>query len=272
MLATPAWLADHLDDPNLVVVDCPWEAAAYARAHVPGAVVRPGHSYVKAETDGTPGLHLPDADAFRTFTAGMGITPGATVVAYDDWGSLFAARLWWALRYYGHDTVMVLDGGWQAWVEAGLPVSCREVIVEECEGIDPDPVSERLATAAQVSAMLAGDRHVVDARSLAEFKGEAPHGNKRVGHVPGARHLEWNELLTNSTDRAAVRSFRPPDEVRARLEAAGITADVPAVTYCQAGVRGAFMAFALELAGYPVPSLFDGSMAEWANRDDLPLE
>ena len=272
ILGSVDWLAQHRDDPDVVVVDCPWDGAAYTRAHIPGAVVRPGHAYVKAENGaGDPTLHLPGAGDVKKLTASLGIGPQTTVITYDDWGTIFAARLWWVLKYYGHERVKVLDGGWQAWVEARQPVSCRPAVPKDAAGIEPTPNPDRLVTIGDLLGDQAGQWQVVDARSNNEYKGIAAHGNKRVGHVPGAHHLEWHRLLTYSRDATAVRAFRPAHEMRDIIASSGIALDKTVVTYCQAAVRGAFMAFALELVGLPTPRVFDGSMAEWANRDDTPL-
>ena len=126
LLVTPDQLAGLGDDPGVVIADCAWDGTAYGRAHIPGARLRPGHAYVKGEdAEGNPGLHLPGAERFVEMMAELGIGNDSRVVLYDDWGSLFATRLWWLLRYYGHDNASVLDGGWQGWLAAGKPVSCE---------------------------------------------------------------------------------------------------------------------------------------------------
>ena len=107
---------------------------------------------------------------------------------------------------------------------------------------------------------------------MTSTKEKTASGNKRKGHVPGAIHLEWNQLLENSKNDDEVRKFRSPAEIQSLLDTAGITKDKVWSPYCQAGVRGAFMGFALELMGYPAPRVYDGSMGEWANLEETPLE
>ncbi len=271
-LVSPEWLHENRGDDSIVVVDCPWEQSSYARAHVPGALCRGGHAYVKGEDDsGNPKLHLPSFEEFQKLASDLGVGPETTVVAYDDWGTLFATRLWWVFRYYGHAQVKILDGGWQGWVSAGLPVSYETVPAREAPALTAQLQPDRLIS---VGELMEGHAslHVIDARSDDEYHGKAAHGNERVGHVPGALHLEWNRLLENSKDPQAVRRFRSPEEIQAILSATGIDPGAETVTYCQAAVRAAFVAFALELTGQGPVRVYDGSMAEWANRDDTPLE
>ena len=272
LLVGPEWLHENGADDSVVVIDCPWHQASYGRAHVPGALCRPGHAYVKGEDDsGNPKLHLPSPEEFQKLAFELGVGPDTRVVAYDDWGTLFATRLWWVFRYHGHANVKVLDGGWQGWVAAELPVSYETVPAREAPTLTPRLQSNRFVSAEELMAGHSG-LQVIDARSDDEYQGKASHGNERVGHVPGALHLEWNRLLENSTDPQAVRRFRSPEEIQAILSATGVDPTGETVTYCQAAVRATFVAFALELAGQNPARVYDGSMAEWANRDDTPLE
>ncbi len=274
-LVSPAWLKENMDNPDLLIIDCPWDGGSYTRAHIPGAVRRPGHPYVKAK-DSKDKLSkiLPGTVEFKEFAMEMGIGSESKVVLYDDWGSIFATRLWWVLRYYGHDNAKVLNGGWQGWVAAGFPVSCKtsrpSTIVKTFE---PRPHPERIATLEELKENFNNaDWQVLDVRSEDEFNGRAAHGNKRVGHIPGAVHLEWNRLLENSKDPEAVRSFRSAKEIKTILDRAGVSDRSIVITHCQAAVRAALVAFTLELLGYPIPKVYDGSMAEWANLDNTPLE
>jgi len=113
---------------------------------------------------------------------------------------------------------------------------------------------------------------VLDVRSDDEYFGKDDRGNKRSGHIPESIHLEWNRFLENSEDSEAVRSFKSAEEIQELLEGYGINKNQTNVTLCQSGIRASLVAFALELVGYPVTKLYDGSMAEWANLDDTPLE
>ncbi len=281
LLVDQSWLADHLDDERVVIVDCPWDGAwwqagnggSYGRAHIPGAICQTGHPYIKGGHADDPSVLLPSEEEVVELANGLGIGPDHTVVVYDDLGSLFAARLWWVLRYYGHEDVHLLDGGWQGWIESGLPVSAHAARAVDSPPFTPRAEPERLATLDDVLA-----RHndsawqVIDTRSDGEWEGTELSGNSRGGHIPGSVHLEWKQLLTRGEDAEAVHRFLPLDELRSTLSRAGVDPDKGHIPHCQAAVRGAFMAFALELAGYGAAALYDGSMAEWANREDTPLE
>jgi thiosulfate/3-mercaptopyruvate sulfurtransferase len=276
MLVTPQWLHEHREDPDFVVVDCAREDAAYPRAHIPGALLRPGHAFVKQEDDqGEPGLFLPDERAVAALAHDLGIGAGTTVVAYDDKGGIFAARLWWVLRYYSFEGVRLLDGGWHAWAHAGLPVSTRKGKWRRpSQAWEPQARPALKTTLDELRSHLDDPSwQVLDVRSLEEHEAmEEEPENDRQGHLPGAVHLEWNEFVENSTDPEAVRRLRSGTEIEELLSEVGVRSDTTVVTHCQAGVRGAFAAFVLELVGRPAARLYDGSMAEWANREDTPLE
>jgi thiosulfate/3-mercaptopyruvate sulfurtransferase len=267
------WLHAHLDDESVRIVDCPWDHAAYGRAHIPGAVARPGHPYLKARnSDGSNTVHVAGAETLEKACVEMGIGPDTDVVLYDAWGSLFATRLWWALRYYGFRNVRVLDGGWQAWVDAGHPVSFRVADARETSRptLTPDP--SRIATLEElVKRHAEEDYQLLDVRTHDEFSGRADRGNRRAGKIPGSIHLEWNRFLENSTDTTAVRRLRGREELRAMIEEAGVDSSKIVVTHCQAGIRATLSAFVLEWLGFPDVRVYDGSMEEWANREDTPL-
>lgn len=275
MLVSPQWLDQNKDDPNLVIVDCPWEYYSYTRAHIPGAVCRPGHPYIKSlDEDGGQTVLVAGAPEVKKLLETLGIGAGSTVVAYDDWGSIFATRLWWVLKYYGFNNVKVLDGGWQNWVSSGLPVSFttpEPKVVSDAVELRPN--SDELITVKDLMDIHTDPGwQVLDVRSDDEHHGRAAHGNKRAGHVPGALNLEWNKLLENSSDAEAVRKFKTAEEIEEMMKDIGIDGSKNIVTHCQAAVRATFTAFALELAGLGNAKVYDGSMAEWANRDDTPLE
>ncbi len=274
ILVSPQWLSENIDNPNLVIVDCPWAADAYSKAHIPGAVCRPGHCYIKsADSDGNMSIFLQNESEFEKLCAELGIGSDSTVVAYDEWGSIFATRLWWMLRYYGHANAKILDGGWQGWVDRGYPVSYKKPAASDSTDFKATANKQLLVELDEFKQSYNHDDwQILDVRSEDEFHGRAAHGNKRAGHVPGAIHLEWNRFLNNSADSEAVKNFKPAEEIQALLDSAGIDKNKTVATHCQAAVRATFGAFILELMGYPPAKVYDGSMAEWANLDDTPLE
>ena len=266
------WLSENLDSQDVVIVDCHWDSNAYLRAHIPGAIMRPGHPYIKTEDDtGNPGKHLPDADQFRNLMKTMGIDSNSTVVCYDEWHNHFATRLWWLLRYYGHDRVMILNGGWQAWVEAALPVSTLTHDPRPVGTFDININEHRLMGINDLLKNYQNDEwQIIDVRSDGEYDGsDNTAGNKRTGHIPGACHLEWNRMLKSNDN--GVHFMRSLEEMRQLLGDAGVSPAKRTVVHCQSGVRATFMAYCLELLEYPDVKVYDGSMVEWANIEDTPL-
>ena len=269
IVASPEWLQEHLDDPNVRVIDCA-VLEAYRRAHIAGAVHMPVHYYIK-EKDPAGSDHgvlvMPPAE-FEELMGQLGVGPDTTVVSYDDNNGFIAARLWWVLRYYGHTKAKLLDGGWHRWMTEGRPITFHAT--------KPPRASFKAAPAdadihASCDLLLEKyadpDWQVFDARTDAEWDGTNDRGNRRAGHVPNARHLEWARFVTTD-DR---RSLRPADEIQKLLDDAGFVRGKPIITYCQGGVRAAHAFFVLHLMGYEKMRVYDGSMREWANRDDTPL-
>ncbi len=219
MLAETGWLAEHLDDPSVRIVDCD-DPAAYWRLHIPGAVGLQAHHYLKDPRDP---VHVMPPDVFAAAMSAHGIGDDTLVVAYDGSGGKYAARLWWTLEYYGHTRCKLLNGGFHKWLREGRPVT-RDV-----PSIGPARFQVRsgpdcLCTVDDVrDAVGRDDTAVWDVRSLAEHSGDDPRENRRAGHIPGAAHLEWLELTDAPPEWSG--HLLPADEIRQRLEAAGITPD-----------------------------------------------
>lgn len=268
ILAETDWLAVHLDDPKVRVVDCA-VLEAYRRAHIPGAVQMPVHYYIKEDdpAGGDHGVLVMPPRQFEGLMAQLGITNDTTVVAYDDNNGFVAARLWWVLKYYGHDNAKVLNGGWHRWLTEGRPVTFHASRVAAGSfTVRPRPELYCDVERLKVQYDDPGTQ-VMDVRTDAEWDGTNDRGNRRAGHVPGAKHLEWVRFVSRDDDRKVL----PADEIQALLDGAGITRDKPVITYCQGGIRAAMGKFILELMGYGDVRVYDGSMREWANRDDTPL-
>ena len=269
LLVEPDWLADHLDDPDVRVIDCA-VLEAYRRAHIPGAVHLPVHYYVKEDDpEGSDhGVLVMPPAPFAALMGKLGVGPDTLVVTYDDNNAMVASRLWWVLNYYGHTNVKVLNGGWHRWLTENRPVTFHASRAKPATfAATPNP--EIYATVEMLK-----ERHtdpvacqVLDARTDAEWIGTNDRGNRRAGHVPNARHLEWVRFVAQDD----TRKFLPADEIQALLDEAGIARDKPTITYCQGGVRAAHAALVLALLGYENVRVYDGSMREWANREDTPL-
>lgn len=273
ILAETAWLADHLGDPNLVLVDCD-EPMAYYRIHLEGAVGVRTHHYLKEKGDSASGpgigVHIMPPEQFAETIGRMGISNDSLVVTYDSFGGLYAARFWWALNYYGHTNVKVLNGGFRKWFEEGRPLSFDSPHVDRAKFEVRAVNADICATRANVEAGIGkGDTVILDVRSAGENTGDDKRANQRGGHVPGAAHIEWLDLTVRPPERSGL--LLPPDDIAKKLKAVGVTPDKYVITHCQAGIRAAHALFVLKLMGYDRAANYDGSWAEWGNTPDTPI-
>ena len=221
-LADAAWVDAHKSDKDVVIVDCEIEAA-FARGHIPGAVLVPDN-YEKDPDSGR--LFLMQPDQFKGMCEGLGIGDNTLVIAYDHSRSLTAARLWWALNTYGHTNVKILNGGWRAWISHGGAVDFGRTSIKPVT-FTPKRDDSKLATAADLrQACELGEAVIWDVRSDGEWDGSNSRGNKRVGHVPGAVHLEWFNLIDAETNE-----FKSAADIRSILTEHGITPDKNVYTY-----------------------------------------
>jgi len=237
--------------------------ARYDAGHIPGA------AYLDVDDDlaarpGAGGRHpLPDRDQFEAAVRRAGISRGSQVVVYDDGPGTAAARLWWLLRDYGHDDVLVLDGGLAAWTAAGRPVSTEPCVPEpgDWHGIPGHlPVVE-----ADGVLDLVRDGVLIDVRAAQRFRGELEPIDPVAGHVPGA----VNAPLTDNTDE--VGRFLPDDVLRHRFESLGVRDDVPVAAYCGSGVTATQTLLALRLAGFDDATLYPGSWSGWITDPSRPV-
>ncbi len=268
-------LQNHLDDPAWVLVDCRFSLQDlqrgrrdYLSAHIPGAV----YADLNADLSSTPiqgqtGRHpLPSPAAAAAVFSAWGIGPGVQVVAYDDaGGALAAVRLWWLLRWLGHDAAAVLDGGWQAWQRAGQPT--RAGLENPPARIFTPQIQPALAvSAAEVDALRLDPAYrLCDSRAAERYRGQNETIDPVAGHIPGAISTPYAENL--NPDGA----FRSPAELRQRFEA--ILSGVPAsqaVFYCGSGVTAIHNILALEVAGLGQARLFPGSWSEWITDPNRP--
>ena len=233
--------------------------AKYDEGHLPEAVHAEVTPWSKAVTDGKA-----DAAFWKTELARAGVTPTRPTVVYSD-DPREAARAWWLLKFAGVPDVRILNGGWKAYTAAKLPVQ-KEPVAAKAEPHDWKPAADRLADKKLVLDSLKSDTVIVDARSKEEYTGEAKKA-KKSGHIPGAVHLEWSDLI----DPATGKYLEQPELIKL-MKVRNIDVDKPAITYCQSGGRAAVTAFGLELAGAKRVRNYYPSWAEWGNAEDTPVE
>jgi thiosulfate/3-mercaptopyruvate sulfurtransferase len=259
LLVSPEWLAAHHTDANVRVID-PRKPEEYAAGHVPGSV-NARSDYKDLERP----LHVMPPDKAGAAIRALGISSGTSVVVLGD--GMLAGRAWWFLRHHGHANTRISDGGFAAYVAAGGPVTT------DVPSIAPGDFTPRIDPSLIIRAddlrrEIGEGVKPLDVRSDADWKGSNNFAHKRVGHVPGATHVVWTEMLTAEEPFL----FRAPDEIRALLAARGITPNDRVVTVCEVGWRAAHSAFALKTAGFNDVRVYDASMREWDDREDLPLE
>jgi len=268
-LIEPAALAAHVNDPKWIVVDCRHDLMnlaagreAYAAGHIPGAVfadMETELSGAKRDAAGAfRGRHpLPEKDAFIDLLRRWGVDDDTQVVAYDAHGGMYAARLWWMLRWVGHAAVAVLDGGLSAWQAAGQAVVTDVPPPRARGGVSARPA---LVTTVDVNAILHNVEHggktVVDARAPDRFRGENETIDPVGGHIPGAKNRFFKDNLQPDG------RFKAPEQLKAELGAA-VGDPKGAIMQCGSGVTACHNLLALEVAGMPGAALYPGSWSEW---------
>jgi thiosulfate/3-mercaptopyruvate sulfurtransferase len=271
-LVDVAWLAAHLHDPRVRVVDVRWYLAGkrgadeYARGHVPGAVFVDLDRDLSAPKGSGPGRHpLPAVADFAAVLARLGVARDTLVVAYDDAGGSVAARLWWMLRQLGHGGGRVLDGGLPAWVAAGHPLSTDVPAIAPAPPLDLAPSFGAIGKA-DVQRLAADPRAaILDARAPERFEGRVEPVDARPGHIPGARSAPFAGNLA-----APGGAFLPADALAARYRAIGALEAGTVVCYCGSGVTACHDLLALALAGREDALLYEGSWSDWAADPSLP--
>jgi thiosulfate/3-mercaptopyruvate sulfurtransferase len=273
-LVSTDWLAAHLDDPKVRVLDATFKLPGilplpkddYLKAHIPGAVFFD----VDAVADHSSTLpHMfPSAEQFGRDVGSLGVGNGDTVVVYDAGGWVAGPRAWWMFLSFGHGDVRVLDGGLKKWVAEGRPV----------EGGEAKPKPRRFSATfdngrvrgiAQMVANLDSQKEqVIDARPSARFAGSAPEprAGLRSGHIPGSRNVPYADLFD-----AATGTMKPLDELRRAFGAAGVDMAKPIVTSCGSGVSALVLTLALYRLGVRGTALYDGSWSEWGLEAGPPV-
>ncbi|HSY24033.1 MAG TPA: sulfurtransferase [Polyangiaceae bacterium] len=280
ILVSTEWLAAQLGDPGLRVIDIrgvvrpPGTTPRYApkrddfdREHIPGALFVDWTRDIVDPHDPVP-VQVAPPDAFARTMAALGVGDATLVVAYDDYDHIFAGRLAWALRYYGHDAVRILDGGFIRWKAEGRPTTDATVTPAAAHfTAHPRPALRR--TADEVAHALGRtDVLLVDARAPEQYAGTVSAA-ARSGHIPGARNIPYAQLIDQATGL-----FRPPADLRRAFADAGIDVErLPAevVVYCNGGISCTVPLEALRLLGRSDVAVYDGSWNEWGNDTTRPI-
>ena len=266
-------LSQHLDDPKWVILDCRHDLMnpdagrdSFAIGHIAGAQfanVDTDLSGAKVGADGKfRGRHpLPERAALIATLRAWGIDDDTQVVAYDAHGGMFAARLWWLLRWLGHDSVAVLDGGFAAWVGEGHPVSAERPRLVTGD-FSPRPRAGLLISAMDLAQSRSGK--LFDARAPERYRGDVEPIDPVAGHIPGAENLPFADNLRDGR-------FKSPAELRVRLaDALAGTQPEDAAVYCGSGVTACHDVLAFAHAGLPLPKLYAGSWSEWITDPTRP--
>lgn len=275
-LVTTDWLNEHLIDSDLRIIEIrgkvlpPTEPpphyftdrAGYEAAHIPNAV------FVDWQVDivepGSPSNDIASPSRFAKLMERLGISNESTIVVSDDAASMFACRMRWALRYYGHERVYVLDGGWTKWMAERRPVSSEIPQVSPGEFVTNANANLKATAQDILRGLEAESLQLVDVRSPAEYAGEASRASYG-GHIPSAINIPRKTMVADDM------TLKPAAELRAQFQDIGIDLNPPdTVLYCNSGVSATYGMLAMEVAGAKNLRIYDGSWKEWGNDDSTP--
>lgn len=265
------WLKEKMGEPKLVIVDCRFrlddpEAGlrAYEESHIPGAVYMDLEKNLSGEVEEHGGRHpLPDIFAMTVTIGRAGICNDSIVVAYDDQGGAMASRLWWLLKYMGHEQVYVLDNGFSAWVNKGLPVSTEKEVVQPVTYLAT--VQHNMLVEMDEVRELLGSEGVtlIDSREAPRYRGEVEPIDRVAGHIPGAINRFWKDSLTESG------AWKDVDAQSDRFHDLDKNGDL--IVYCGSGVTATPNVIALQEAGFTKVRLYAGSWSDWSSVEGNPV-
>jgi thiosulfate/3-mercaptopyruvate sulfurtransferase len=272
-LVSTEWLAAHLKDPDLRILDASWylpdmnrdALKEYEQSHIPNARFFDIEEISDLRSD-LPHM-VPPVEKFMSRMRALGVGDGHQVVVYDGMGLFSAARVWWLFKLMGQDNIAVLDGGFPKWLAEGREVEDMPPVIRD-RHMTVRRQNHMVKDVTQVAAASKlGDHVIIDARAPARFKGDAdePRPGLRAGHIPGARNVFFADVLN------ADKTMKSSEEMRRIFEAAGVDLSKPAITSCGSGVTAAVLSLALERMGHKNHALYDGSWAEWGMFPTVPV-
>ena len=264
LLVDTAWLAQHLTDANVRIVDL--RPRGYGDGHIPEAVWL-DNNWIRNPK--APPNFLPTPQEFEALMSRLGISNTTRVIAYDERGGIYAARLWWILNHYGHSNVALLDGGWVKWA-AEQRATSLSTPTPTSASFKVKPGTVRVATADQVIASINKPGvKLIDARTQGEIDGKDLRNIKRGGYIESSVPVYWEDTLDPVT-----KAFKPASEIAKLYRDKGITAKDDVTVYCQVGMRASHDIFTLALIGHELTKLsnYYGAWEEWGNRDDTPIK
>lgn len=273
ILVSTDWLAAHLKDPDLRVLDATWflpndprdPRGAYETQHIPGARFFDIDDVSDNRSD-LPHM-VPPIEKFMSRMRALGVGDGHQIVVYDAQGLFSAARVWWLFKLMGQDNIAVLDGGLPKWIAEGHPIEDMPPIIRD-RHMTVRRQNHMVKDVTQVSsASKLGDHQILDARAPARFRGDAPEPREglRSGHIPNSRNVHYETLLNEDF------TMKSPDDLRAVFDAAGADLSKPVITSCGSGVTAAIINLALTRIGKTDHALYDGSWTEWGAFPTVPV-
>jgi thiosulfate/3-mercaptopyruvate sulfurtransferase len=272
-LVSTKWLAAHIKDPDLRILDASWHMPAEARdaraeyetTHIPGARFFDIDD-ISDHRSSLPHM-VPTVEKFMSRLRAMGVGDGHQVVVYDSKGLFSAARVWWLFKLMGQKDIAVLDGGLPKWIAEGRDIEDMPPVIRD-RHMTVRRQNHLVKDVTQVSsASKLGEYSIVDARAAERFRGEVPEPREglRAGHIPGSRNVPFTTLLNDNA------TLKQPEELRAIFDAAGVDLDKPVITSCGSGVTAAVLCLAMERFGKTDHALYDGSWTEWGAFPTVPI-
>lgn len=274
-IVSKQWVLARMYESDLVIADCRFDLAdkdagrrSYEEGHIPGAVYLDLEQDLSAPLGEHGGRHpLPDPQKLAAKLSRAGIGNGSRVVAYDDQGGMYAARLWWLLRWLGHENIYVMDEGFSAWKTGGYPVAAERRVVVPASFV-PSVRTDMVADVHHVRESIGtGSVLLVDSRDASRYKGDEEPLDKKAGHIPGAINRFWKHLLGQEN------LWKKAPELREQLAPVTQALDEgrEVIVYCGSGVSATPNVLALHLLGYPQAKLYAGSWSDWVSYEDNPV-